>query len=320
MKSSGHRKGTAHPRQWMRRFFGWWVKGPWWAKMAKLIGLAVVVYNIVTFCVMWCPPVRGVVLDIDTQEPIKGAIVQKYGEGPLLLPTEHSGGLWVDGAKDQAVTGANGRFTFRARAVRRKPSEAGWSEALFPLVWLDTVRVRVWQKDYIGVDSDRHGMWWSQDEPPASKGSCLVVRVRMPFFGYYYKILLKRALTKEQWTTKINSVSLGNIDAEEADEQERLFCDLTGYLERWPEGEMAGEYLGMAMFSALVQHEQATNAGKQDVRRFMKEDKLLLDLAKKVPKPAKPSGYMTNDYVSNLEQVKEEYTKLLKACPGEGRK
>ena len=150
------------------------------------------------------------------------------------------------------MTGSDGRFTFRARAVRRTPSEAGWSEALFPLVWLDTVRVRVWQKDYIGVDSDRHGLWWLQEEPPASKGNCLVVRDRLPFLGYHYKILLKRALTEEQWTIKINSVSLGNIDEEEgAYEQERLFSDLTGYLERWPQGERAHEYL-VSLFDLAI--------------------------------------------------------------------
>ncbi len=239
--SAGTFPGMKKARLWKRAIL-WWFRGRWWAKVLKITALAVILYNVLAFVFMWCPPVRGVVVDISTGKPIEGAIVQKFGEGPVLFPSEHIEGLWIDGAKAQGLTSADGRFAFPAAAVRPRLRNSNWLEALFPFEWLNTIRVRVWQKDHIGVDSDRHGMWWLQDNPADSKGYCKVIRYRLPFFGYHYKIFLKRAVTEKEWVMKIGSVNLGGIDAKEAAEQERLFHDLTGYLERWPQGEKAGEY------------------------------------------------------------------------------
>jgi hypothetical protein len=139
----------------------------------------------------------------------------------------------------------------------------------------------------------------------------------LPIWGFYYKILLKRPLTETQWRAKIDSVNLG---LDQDSEERRLFTDLTGYLERWPEGEKAGDYLGKAMFTALVAHEQSKNPGREEERRFLEEDATLLHLALSAPKSTGHAGYNMYGYEENLPLVKAEYQELTRILGrGEGK-
>ena len=199
------KKGRGKPGRF-GRFFRWWFKGRWWVKTIKLGALGIVVYNVLAFYVMWCPPVKGVVLDIDTGKPIAGAIVQKSGEGPVMLPAEQE--RYAEGAEAQALTGPNGRFSLPPGTVRLGPGQYSWLAFILP-AWFNTVHVRVWQKDYIGVDSSKEGLWWRRDKPYRVKGYCKVKRCRIPILGFRYKILLRKPVTEadrsEEHTSELQS-------------------------------------------------------------------------------------------------------------------
>jgi hypothetical protein len=243
MKGSGLKGAIPRPRGRLRGFIGWWVRGPWWGKTAKLAAVAVILYNVVTFFAMWCPPVRGVVLDIDTHKPIAGAIVQKDAVGPFaFFPAMTQAGGRTGGGDAQAKTDASGRFSFPGVLAHPTSRTHSWFDVLWPFQWLDTIDIKVWHVDYIGAYSCAKGMWWREMPPYHSAGYCEVKRYRIPLLGFRYTILLKKPQTEADWRVKIGSVNLAGIEGGNEAEDERLFDDLTGYLERWPQGEMAGEY------------------------------------------------------------------------------
>jgi len=277
--------------------FLWPFRGRWWVKTLKLTLVAVILYNVIAFFLMWCPPVRGVVVDIDTGKPIRGAIVQKFGEGPFIFPSEKIEGLHVAGADAQATTGANGRFSFPPAAVRPTPGKAGWLGTLYPFQWFNTVKVRVWEKDYIGVNSYKKGLWWSKSNPRDSGGYCKVVRYRIPFIGFFYRISLKKAVTEKEWVTKIGSVNLSGLPLPQSKdvEQQRLFDDLTGYLERWPKGEKAGFYFQRLLETGLVEScgtlrgdWRERKITRQELLKYYKRNKRILSLVSKVSMETEP--------------------------------
>jgi hypothetical protein len=286
-------------------------------KTLKLTLVALILYNVIAFIFMWCPPVRGLVVDIDTGKPIRGAIVQKFGEGPFIFPSEKIEGLHVAGADAQATTGANGRFSFPPAAVRPTPGKAGWLGTLYPFQWFNTVKVRVWEKDYIGVNSYKKGLWWSKSNPRDSGGYCKVVRYRIPFIGFFYRISLKKAVTEKEWVTKIGSVNLSGLPLPQSKdvEQHRLFDDLTGYLERWPRGERAGTYL-LILLDRLACPDSPSNIEDSlrsgELRRpqiptLLMRNREILHLASAIGPPKKPYQVVVTfaDYEKRIAAIKK---------------
>jgi hypothetical protein len=109
----------------------WWFTGRWWAKTIKIMALAVIAYNVLAFVLMWCPPVRGVVVDIDSGAPIDGAIVQKMGEGPFVfIYSETPRGARTGGAYAQMTTDKEGRFSFSAAFAHPTPNGYSWLNVL----------------------------------------------------------------------------------------------------------------------------------------------------------------------------------------------
>ena len=214
--------------------FLWPFRGRWWVKALKLTFVAVILYNGIAFVFMWCPPVRGVVVDIDTGKPIRGAIVQKSASGPILTYSESPYGARTGGADAQMVTGPDGRFSFPGAFAHPTLKDTSAFDVYWPFQWLDSIDLSVWQRDYIGVSSFKIGMWWFRESPERSEGYCRVERYRIPFLGYRYRILLKKPATEAEWQVKIGSIDLGGGVKRDEQEQQRLFDDLTGYLERWP--------------------------------------------------------------------------------------
>jgi len=269
--------------------FLWPFRGRWWVKTLKLTLVAVILYNVIAFIFMWCPPVRGVVVDIDTGKPIQGAIVQKSASGPFLIYSEGPSGARTGGADAQMVTGPDGRFSFPGAFAHPTRKDTAAFDVYWPFQWLDSIDLSVWQRDYIGASSFKIGMWWFRESPERSEGYCRVERYRIPFLGYRYRILLKKPATEAEWQVKIGSVDLGGGVKRDEQEQQRLFDDLTGYLERWPHGDHAAGYFSSLLPTAMLASCDYTReqylSGRwtaEDLRTSIKRMKAILSLSKTV--------------------------------------
>ncbi len=312
--SAGTFPGMKKARLWKRAIL-WWFRGRWWAKILKITALAVILYNVLAFILMWCPPVRGVVLDIETNRPIAGAIVQKSGVGPFVFYSESPGGARTGGAHAQAVTDGEGRFSFAGAFAHPAPRTHSWFDVLWPLQWLDTIGIKVWHRDYIGASSFAEGLWWKARPADHSQTYCEIRRSRIPVLGFRYIILLRKAATEPEWRVKIGSVNLGGIEGGQAVEQERLFDDLTGYLERWPRGEKAGEYL-LILMDQIADGDSPANIdyglrggelSKAAIPIILKRNRAILDLASRINPPQEPHRVVVTfaNYEQRLEAIRQ---------------
>jgi hypothetical protein len=300
----------------LRRFLRWWIIGRWWAKPLKAFLAVLLVYNILAFLLMWCPPVKGVVVDISTGKPIEGAIVQKAAGGPFIFPSLWPGGAHTGGAFSQTVTDKSGRFSFPGAFAHPTPSEYSWFMVLWPFQWVDRVDLRAWDKNYVGVLCAKRGLWWLRDRPNRSEGVCEVRRYRLPILGFYYQILLKQPMTEKEWVVKIGSVSL-DLNGQGSAEQGRLFSDLTGYLERWPEGEKAGEFiiqladLGMAVSATVAETDQLGRASATELQTKAESLKTILHFIGSQPVSGKATAPILNrDLSSEIEIIEAGIAKI----------
>jgi len=292
--------------------FLWPFRGRWWVKALKLTFVAVILYNVIAFVFMWCPPVRGVVVDIDTGKPIRGAIVQKSASGPILTYSESPYGARTGGADAQMVTGPDGRFSFPGAFAHPTLKDTSAFDVYWPFQWLDSIDLSVWQRDYIGASSFKIGMWWFRESPERSEGYCRVERYRIPFLGYRYRILLKKPATEAEWQVKISSVDLGGGVKRDEQEQQRLFDDLTGYLERWPKGERAGTYYSRLWETANLvpcsSYErddfQKGNLSRERLKLYCKRAAKIIALADKFSGP--PPGMSEEAFQKGLEEERKQ--------------
>ncbi len=191
------------------------------------------------------------------------------------------------------VTGPDGRFSFPGAFAHPTRKDTSAFDVYWPFQWLDSIDLSVWQRDYIGASSFKIGMWWFRESPERSEGYCRVERYRIPFLGYRYRILLKKPATEAEWQVKISSVDLGGGVKRNEQEQQRLFDDLTGYLERWPKGEKAGEYMYRAFKTGLLYSpariKELMREGQfnqAQLREYAKRNEILVALSQKVARPA----------------------------------
>ena len=298
--------------------------------MNRKVAGGLVVLSCIAGCValvgwmQWCPSIKGVVLDKETGKPVAGAEIVRIGQGPLLLSAESH--VFYDSEAGSARTDAQGRFQIKGTA-----RNAGGSFVTLPPGWVSSVALNVYAEDYIPAEIHEN-VWGEHGQPPrytatgggweeASSGQAVVKRRRSFFRGYQYVVELVKPKSEEDWQEKCRITTLFHdlyVPREFSDRW--LFNDLTGYLERWPEGEKAGEYLGMAMFTALVAHEQSKNPGREEERRFHEEDAKLLNLALSAQKSTGHNGYNMYGWEENLPLVKAEYQELSRILGrGEGK-
>jgi len=269
----------------LRRFLKWWVIRPWWEKALKIGALLVIVYNLLAYVLMWCPPVRGVVVDGDTGLAIGGAEVLKAAEGPSIRSLAIGGGFF--GAKGSCSTDKHGFFSFPAQRGRLTLKETTLSVAWWPIQWISEIHLAVWHQDYVGADSEKAGLWWGRDELKGSNGYCHVSRRRIPVLGYWYRIELKRPENEAEWRAKVGSVALCFDDETR---NRRRFIDLSGYLERWPEGENAGRFLSALSDTAYLctpdrieDDLSSKRLTKADLAMLYERDVLILEKLRQIP-------------------------------------
>lgn len=221
-----------------------------------------------------CPPVSGVVVDRDTGEPIGGAFVTRQMLGMSRNPVYYLGGSsgptpLLPFASQE--TDRQGRFAFPADKTVMKPADSG-----DPFIYLygpdirQALRIIVYSADYVPVRSKEEGFDWKKEEwlsldqehtsdmrNPKWKviGPTGFSVIRSGDFGagYHYRIEMVKAVTEAQWEEKCHDTWLLNslyVSKDISDEW--LFNDLAGYLERWPEGEKAGEYYALIWETAAL--------------------------------------------------------------------
>ena len=254
-----------------------------------------------------CPPVSGVVMDRDTGLPVPGAFVSRQMMGANQNPSSGLGGS--SGPEPllrfaERTTDEQGRFSFPAD----KTVLAGgfWEHLLGP----DTregIRLVVYARDYLPACSEALGFGWTKEEWKAidwSKGPD-TWRVVGPLdfsatrqgsleTSYAYRIALIKAVTQAQWEEKCHETWLLNsLYIPKSISDEWLFNDLTGYLERWPDGEKAGEYYKQAWETANLspcnpyeQDDFARGAiSKEQMRIYCDRAAKIINLAESFTKP-----------------------------------
>ncbi len=272
------------------------------------------------------PEVRGVVLDAESGKPVVGADV---GVTVFGFPSNPLAGMaspprWAL-TGEMLTTTSDGTFILPSRCPSPESSGVSWlSYLLWGPMQKRSIGILVYAPEDIPLISEADGFDWTTDPwvAAASAGSGSAVKVTRTGSlkaGFRYTLHVRRAVTQKDWESKC-ALTKQVASSHGEPYQTWLFNDLTGYLERWPQGQKAGEYLGLAMFTALVMHERANTPTPSDTQRFLTEDKRLLDLAGRIPRPEKPLGYATSDYATNLEEVRQEYERLRRSHEeGKGR-
>ena len=196
--------------------------------------LAVLMLSALAACAVGRAPVSGIVLDKGTGKPIKGADVETDASFYTIFPPMETDS---GGAAASGVTDAEGKFSFGADALL-KPSDygAGYIPSMLMPKKVNGIGMTVYSKDYIPVNvrapSHLYGREWkSGDVSMVKRGA-----------GYRFTIKMTRAVDEKTWKKKCRATILLSGGAAEGKRARWLFNDLTGYLERWPEGEKAAEY------------------------------------------------------------------------------
>lgn len=221
-----------------------------------------------------CPPVSGVVVDRDTGRPIAGAFVTRQMLGMSRNPLYYLGGssgptplLPFAGV----LTNPEGRFSFPADRTVMKVSESG-----DPFIYVygpdirQAIRLVVYSPEYIPVRSQEEGFDWKKEEwlsldqehthdmrnpkwKVVGPTGFSVTRSGSLWTGYQYRIEMIKAVTEAQWEEKCHETWLLNsLYIPKSISDEWLFNDLTGYLERWPQGEKAAEYYSLVWETAAL--------------------------------------------------------------------
>ncbi|MGA9750651.1 MAG: carboxypeptidase-like regulatory domain-containing protein [Acidobacteriota bacterium] len=293
-----------------------------------------------------CPPVSGVVVDRDTGRPIAGAFVTRQ-----MLGMSRNFLYYLGGSSGPTpllpfagvLTDAGGRFSFPADRTVMKPSESG-----DPFIYVYGPDIRhgiqlvVYSPEYIPVRSQEEGFDWKKEEwlsldqehthdmrnpkwKVVGPTGFSVTRSGNLWTGYQYRIEMIKAVTEAQWEEKWHETWLLNsLYIPKSISDQWLFNDLTGYLERWPQGEKAGEYLecalstGMGASCSYLRSELATGSITiEQLRVYQQRNALLLELGKRVSPPAR-GGIRYRSYQSSLQSL-EATNKCIEEITGRRR-
>jgi len=224
-------------------------------KRKFLISVAIVLLLCVTACQVYyfgkrrLPAISGQVLDMKTSQPIVGADVGACYLGPMRSLVAPARPIPIGGG-GTAKTDAQGRFSF----------PASWLHVGSPLDFLigpqekTGIWMLVYSKDYVTCLSASSGFNWKKDKSLLFYKDIRVDRKKRLLNGFKYTIRTTRAESEEEWKEKANfTLKLSTrLPRQLADSW--VFNDLTGYLQRWPDGKKAGVYimklvdLGLAMY------------------------------------------------------------------------
>lgn len=239
-----------------------------WGKLGIIVLVLIILEGALQIVFQYqrrCPPVSGLIVDRDTGKPIAGALVTRNMLGRSRNPIYGLAGSSGPGALlpfTLARSDGQGEFSFPSAKTMMRPLQSG-----DPFIYLygpdvrEGLEVIVYAPDYIPARSHEEGFAWEKEQwltmdvqkTKTSKDpkwqiygptGFAVSRKGSLRKGYTYRIEMVKAVTEGQWEEKCNAtVMLASKYMWGYIANQWLFNDLAGYLERWPEGEKAGEYL-----------------------------------------------------------------------------
>lgn len=269
----------------LRRIF-MWCMGPWNRRRFRHILLfAIGAYLLFIFIALWCPPIRGVVLDAQTGKAIPTIQIHAWPEGFFMLGVENT---VLEGKQATASTDSKGRFFVAGSVVRPAPGRAGFLDVFSPLQWLTHVKLAVWAPGYgtrlIKIPSYALLPWWTKSD--AQQG-LRAQRLRLPVWGFYVRLALAKPQSEEEWRKQCSMTIQAHDEGYASDEW--LFNDLTSYLERWPEGEKAAQFFDALLHTAMMGScEYITESYRKgelsaiDLRTHMERQRVILELSQRV--------------------------------------
>ncbi|MGA9750649.1 MAG: hypothetical protein WBS54_02555 [Acidobacteriota bacterium] len=266
------------------------------------------------------PEVRGVVLDAQSGRPVVGADV---GVTVFGFPSNPLAGMaspprWAL-AGEMLTTASDGTFILPSRCPSPTATGVSWlSYLLWGPMQKRSIGILVYAPEYIPLISEAHGFDWATDPwvAAASAGSGSVVKVTRTGSlkaGFQYRLHVKRAVTQEDWEKKC-ALTKQIASSQGEPYQTWLFNDLTGYLERWPQGEKAGEYL-LILMDQIADGDSPTNidyslrAGELSraaIPIILKRNRAILDLASRMNPPQEPHRVVVAfaNYEQRIEAIR----------------
>jgi hypothetical protein len=217
----------------IRRFASWWIQGPWRRRGPRLLLAIFLLYTLYACVTLRRPPIRGVVVDAQTGQPVRGAEVCAIGQATILLPVETATRQLA--GRGFARTDAEG--TFSMPSCHGMPCRDAILFAFIPR-WYNATLTTTWAPGHVTaftLDTNRLPLDGRRD-PTHSL-------LRLPFYGYRYVIRLERADSHASWKTKCDRTLLAASENPREITDEWVFQDLSRYLQQWPQGEKAGWYL-----------------------------------------------------------------------------
>lgn len=261
------------------------------------------------------PAVSGKVVDIETGQPIAGAdvmvVIHGFPSDPAAAVA--SSGVFIAGG--DLKTDSEGKFLFASQTPRIKDSGTTLMSYIFwgPEKQIG-IEVNVFSKEHITAASKTEGLDWKEDpffesgyEGKNGDRFVRVSRKKQLKGEYQYLIETKKAVTEKEWQLKCHDTLLSCHDPEQKGD-EWLFNDLVGYLERFPDGEKAGEYLNKAISISLARYERKDSPSNEDRYNFSTEAQYLLGLAEKVQEPKAPLGLKIG-YEMDINELRRELSK-----------
>ncbi len=273
-----------------------------------------------------CPSISGVLVDRDTGKPIEGATatanVIGYSRDPLAALAANSGPFGMLPTVF-TQTDREGRFSFPVRWAPFNRDE-WYSDLAFGPLKRVGLSILVYSRGYIPLHSHAEGFDWTDNWKIRSstyKGYILTVEAHPEFGhvtrhgslgrGFTYRIEMVRAVTEEQWRLKCDeTIRIAPCCKEPY--ATWLFNDLTAYLERWPQGERAGEYYKLvwetANLSPCNPYEQDDFArgeiSSEQLKTYCDRAAQIIAFSERLNKP--PAG-LTEDYFRRtLEEEKRQ--------------
>jgi hypothetical protein len=282
------------------------------------------------------PAVSGRVVDIETGVPIAGAdvLVAIYGFPSNPIAAIASPPRWTL-TRAYLKTDNKGEFFFPSEIPPLKNAgNSWWSYAVFGPDRQIGIGVYVFPKDHVTVASRNEGFDWNEDPlyllgPKDEKGKPLinVLRRHNNQSAFEYTLKTKKAESEKEWEAKCASTLLHYQDVahwESLDEPGKtcLFNDLVGYLERYPQGEKAGNYMEEIRYvvaplgvSYLDEHDYSIDkrkVTKKDIELWINRKEQFLALYEKISAPLdKKKNPLTYDnWPKEIEKIKGQVHKL----------
>ena len=267
------------------------------------------------------PEVRGVVLDAESGKPVVGADV---GVTVFGFPSNPLAGMaspprWAL-TGEMLTTTSDGTFILPSRCPSPESSGVSWlSYLLWGPMQKRSIGILVYAPEYIPLISEADGFDWTTDPwvAAASAGSKSVVKVTRTGSlkaGFRYTLHVRRAVTQKDWESKC-ALTKQVASSHGEPYQTWLFNDLTGYLERWPQREKAGEYLLILMDriadgDSPANIDYALQAGElsgAEIPIILKRNRAILNLASRMNPPQEPYRVVVTfaSYEQRLEAIRQ---------------